>query len=469
MMTQFLWKTIYFRSLLLLILFISMSQIRHVTSLAYKSSTGRFINNKFRTVRTVAAPMVAQSDRAFRQLVRQNGCDATYTQMIHAKNFVKSDKFRVNHLDVFPRDFSNELDRPVVVQLAGHSVDAVVSTALQITEIADGNLDGIDINLGCPQSIARKGRYGAFLFLEDECSNNDVICDMIRSLRKALPSDINVTAKIRIMENDNDDREDGHKGKQSQIYAYDKLKQKVLRMQDAGMDAITVHGRTVKENKTAVRECNWDAIRTVVDTLNIPVIANGGIEFSSDVQRCLDATGAAGVMSSESLLENPALFAPNAKDDYEITAEELVIRQFDLADQYLSLAREYPPLPGVLGEYGGHASVKGHLFKILYRMFNEHVDLRDELGDRRVYNINQSSEIIHKLRQRYFDVNNEFKSELKHNHYSKWSSWYRRHRTPADENAEEMSVEEKKAEIRERIMRMKKTKNTQSNKLVFQS
>ena len=179
-----------------------------------------------------------------------------YTQMIHAKNFVQSEVFRKNHLDVYPVKDSNAFDRPVSVQIAGYDPECMAKAAMDIYERCEGNLDAIDLNLGCPQAIARKGRYGAFLFLED----NDVVCNILRSMRKTLPRDVAITAKIRVLKD------------------AAKLKDKILNMQDAGLDLLTVHGRNVKENKTAVREANWDKIKLVVDTLDI--------------------TGAAGVMSS---------------------------------------------------------------------------------------------------------------------------------------------------------------------------
>lgn len=204
--------------------------------------------------------MVAQSDRAFRQLVRQNGCEMAYTQMIHAKNFVQNEVFRKNHLDVYPVKDSNAFDRPVSVQIAGYDPECMAKAAMDIYERCEGNLDAIDLNLGRPQAIARKGRYGAFLFLED----NDVVCNILRSMRKTLTRDVAITAKIRVLKDDSNNDA--------------KLKDKILNMQNAGLDLLTVHGRNVKENKTAVREANWDKIKLVVDTLDI--------------------TGAAGVMSS---------------------------------------------------------------------------------------------------------------------------------------------------------------------------
>ena len=71
---------------------------------------------------------------------------------------------------------------------------------------------------------------------------------------------------------------------------------------------MTVHGRAREHKKNDVNACNWYMIKRIKESLSIPVIANGGIATFDDVQACLDYTGCDGVMSSEAILEYPALF-----------------------------------------------------------------------------------------------------------------------------------------------------------------
>jgi len=71
---------------------------------------------------------------------------------------------------------------------------------------------------------------------------------------------------------------------------------------------LVVHGRTREHNKNDVGPCNWEIIRKIKASLQIPVIANGGISTFEDCMACLEYTGCDGVMSSESILEYPALF-----------------------------------------------------------------------------------------------------------------------------------------------------------------
>jgi tRNA-dihydrouridine synthase 1 len=174
---------------------------------------------------------------------------------------------------------------PLVVQIAGHDPATLSNAAKIILERTnrcsngyeyEGPVSGIDVNCGCPQGIARKGRYGAFLMEE----SLDTVCNIITRLREDLPINVGVSCKIRIPNEVGTPEGNAI------------LKHRVERLIDAGCELITVHGRTLKENKTAVRECNWDAIAQVVEIAkqysgyDYPIIANGGIEFSSDVSKC---------------------------------------------------------------------------------------------------------------------------------------------------------------------------------------
>lgn len=176
-------------------------------------------------------------------------------------------------------------------------------------------------------------------------------------------------------------------------------------LQAAGCDLLTVHGRTKEMNKTAVREVDWDIIRQIKARLSIPVIANGGIETHEDIARCLEATGCDGVMSSEALLENPALFA-DAKN-----APGVDTRYIDLAQQYLDCAAQYPPASDKI--------IRAHLFKILFQDLRVHTDLREALADAK--NREAMTALVDELRSR-------LEMEDGRVQYAAETSWYRRHR-----------------------------------------
>ena len=97
------------------------------------------------------------------------------------------------------------------------------------------------------------------------------------------------------------------------------------------------------------------------------MIANGGVASYSDAEACLEQTGAAAIMSSEALLENPALFCRNVDPR---TGDFL--DQDELARRYLQMCEKYPPSKGL-------AMSRGHIFKLLHGGFKQRTHLRDEL------------------------------------------------------------------------------------------
>ena len=283
-------------------------------------------------------------------------------------------------------------------------------------------------------------------------------------MRQTLPQSIGVSAKIRLPIDET------------------QLKERIERIVHSGVDLITVHGRTLKENKTKVEHANWDAIalaaqiaRECSGNPDFPVIANGGIECGSDVQKCLDHTGASAVMSSESLLENPALFAtsgPYAVDDTELSPRQLFERQLNLVDEYLDLSELYPPVPGSLGKVGGSYNVvRSHAFKIIYRYLEERPEIRTKLADNSVVSISATRQILKELRASYEELSDSEWRDCKSGKMG--SSWYRRHREAATRvhrrgghgsNAgslnEVTSTEEKKRIMKERLRKLKEQKES---------
>ena len=133
----------------------------------------------------------------------------------------------------------------------------------------------------------------------------------------------------------------------------------------AGASLLTVHGRTREHNKQTVGPANWCVIRRIKQELRIPVIANGGISDFADVERSLAFTGCDGVMSSESILEYPALFAGHELHDMD-----------KLIMEYLEMYEKYP----------GEATakhLKPHIHKFMHAGFvaQGHVDLRNRVNE----------------------------------------------------------------------------------------
>lgn len=125
---------------------------------------------------------------------------------------------------------------------------------------------------------------------------------------------------------------------------------------------ITVHGRLKEHNKQRIMAANYDMIKRIKQTLKIPVNANGGISTFKDVENCLNITGCDGVMSSEAILEYPALYDPSKIYDMD-----------KLAQEYLDMYQKYP------GE-ADLSHIRAHMFKFLHQGLTEHTDLRAKLG-----------------------------------------------------------------------------------------
>ena len=170
-------------------------------------------------------------------------------------------------------------DRPLVVQFCANDPDILLNAAKYVED----HCDAVDINLGCPQGIAKKGNYGSFLL-----EKTDVIVSMVKKLKMHLK--VPVTCKIRCLPTEEETL---------------KLAKEI---EKAGASLLTVHGRTREHNKCTVGPANHSIIKKIKETLSIPVIVNGGISTFNDVTEALNYTKCDGVMSSESILEYPALF-----------------------------------------------------------------------------------------------------------------------------------------------------------------
>eukprot|EP00752_Nemacystus_decipiens_P007003 g6281.t1 len=117
----------------------------------------------------IVAPMVDQSELAFRRLCRRYGSNLCYTPMYNSKCFAVSRTYRKSNFDPHPED------RPLIVQFCGHDPALLLASA----KFVEKDCDAIDLNLGCPQGIARKGRYGAFL-LEEWAVLRDIVSTLTK-------------------------------------------------------------------------------------------------------------------------------------------------------------------------------------------------------------------------------------------------------------------------------------------------
>lgn len=265
---------------------------------------GRAFYESIGSPKLVLAPMVDQSEFAWRMLTRsflpssEQSNLLCYTPMFHSKLFAEQPKYRDSHFqplkgtlpppespppdDAWNLDGNPEFDRPLTVQFCSNDPNDFFNAAKQAAPFCDA----VDLNLGCPQGIARKGNYGAFL-QEDW----DVISRMIKKLHEEL--DIPVTAKMRVLET------------KEKTLEYAKM------ILDAGASILTVHGRRREQKGHNTGLADWKIIRYLRESLpkETVIFANGNILQHGDIEECLAVTGADGVMSAEGNLHDPAIFA----------------------------------------------------------------------------------------------------------------------------------------------------------------
>ncbi|PSB03098.1 tRNA dihydrouridine synthase DusB [Merismopedia glauca] len=223
--------------------------------------------------RVLQSPLSGVTDLVFRRLVRRYAPDSMmYTEMVNATglHYVKD---LPKLMEVDPNE------RPISIQLFDCRPDFLAEAAQKA--VAEG-ADTVDINMGCPVNKITKNGGGSALLREPDTAEA-----IVRSVVEAV--NVPVTVKTRIGWNDNE----------ITILEFAK------RMEDAGAQMITVHGRTRAQGYNGL--ARWEWIRKVKEILSIPVIGNGDIFSVEAAIRCLEETGADGVMCSRGTLGYPFL------------------------------------------------------------------------------------------------------------------------------------------------------------------
>lgn len=169
---------------------------------------------------------------------------------------------------------------PVKVQLLGSDINCMAENA---SKVASLGAYGIDINFGCPAPTVNRNRGGAALLKEP-----DQMFAIVKAIRKAVPSIIPVTAKMRL--------------------GYDSTEQALVcakALEEGGAEEIVVHARTKTDGYKP--PAYWDWIHKIGSTVKIPVVANGEIWTEEDALRCKEISGCQDIMIGRGAVANPAL------------------------------------------------------------------------------------------------------------------------------------------------------------------
>lgn len=265
--------------------------------------------------RVLQSPLSGVTDMVFRRLVRRYAPDSImYTEMVNATglHYVKQ---LPKIMEVDPKE------RPISIQLFDCRPDFLAEAAIKA--VAEG-ADTIDINMGCPVNKITKNGGGSSLLRQPEVAEA-----IVREVVKAV--NVPVTVKTRIGWNDRE------------ITILDFAK----RMEDAGAQMITVHGRTRAQGYNG--NARWEWIARVKEILSIPVIGNGDIFSVESAVKCLEETGADGVMCSRGTLGYP--FLVGEIDHFFKTGELLPaptpIQRLECARDHLQALWEYKGDRGV--------------------------------------------------------------------------------------------------------------------------
>ncbi len=222
------------------------------------------------------APMEDVTYKSFRWMCKKFGADIMYTEFVSSEALVRNIKKTKQKMMLY------DFDRPVAIQIYGHNVEAMAEAAKVAGELEP---DFIDINFGCPmKKIIRHGAGAALL--NDLPKMQQMATEVVKAVK------IPVTAKTRLGWTQNEKP----------------IIEAALRLQDAGIAALAIHGRTRDQLYTG--KADWTLIGEVKNhpKITIPIIGNGDINSAEIAQQRLEETGVDALMIGRGSIGRPWLF-----------------------------------------------------------------------------------------------------------------------------------------------------------------
>lgn len=271
------------------------------------------------------APMEDVTDLSFRLICKEQGADMVYTEFVSADALIRNINSTTRKLSIDPGE------RPTAIQIYGREVDPMVEAAKIVEEACP---DILDINFGCPvKKVAGKGAGAGML--------RDIpkMLEITRAVVNAVK--IPVTVKTRLGWDHN-----------SKI-----IVELAEQLQDCGIKALTVHGRTRSQMYTG--DADWEMIARVKDNprLTIPLIGNGDITTPERLVEAFDRYGVDGVMVGRASIGAPWIF----HDMKQMLLTGSRGEELPISEKFKILRRQITESIDRIDEYRGILHIRRHL------------------------------------------------------------------------------------------------------------
>ena len=280
---------------------------------------------EFRKEALFLAPMEDVTDPSFRYICKRFGADMVTTEFISSDGLIRDAWKSRAKLNI------NDFERPVAIQIYGNQIEPMVEAA-RIAESA--NPDIIDINFGCPmKKIAGRGAGSGMM------RDVPLMVEMTKQIVEAVKKP--VTVKTRLGWDDESKN----------------IEEIALRLQDVGIAALTIHGRT--RCQLYKGEADWTLIGKVKNNplIKIPIIGNGDVDSGEKAREMFDRYGVDAVMIGRATYGRPWIFCEvrHFLDTGEVMPQPSVVERVAIAKEHLAKSIE------VKGERVGVLEMRRHL------------------------------------------------------------------------------------------------------------